>query len=73
MKKKIVKMLLELDDFCRNRDWNFSVTWQKVNNYSVEIYRGNGITYQKIIYMESLTLKKVLKKAMNFIKEYEQQ
>lgn len=76
MKKKTTKtngqLLSELDLFCRNQNWHFSVTWQRINDYSVEIYKGYTKTYQSIFYSDGhSTMREALKESLKFIKNKE--
>jgi DNA polymerase-3 subunit epsilon len=42
----------ELEEYCLNRDLNVSLSWQKMTNWSVEVYRGYKKSYQGIFYTD---------------------
>ena len=62
--------LIQLINECRDRNLNCSVVFQSINMCSVEIYKGYKDTYQLIYYTDGhLTIKKAIKKGLNYIKE----
>ncbi|GET46479.1 hypothetical protein [Capnocytophaga felis] len=69
MATKTGKMLKKLEDLCLARDWNFSVSWQRITGYTVEIYTGYIENYNGIYYDEASSLYKVIKKGVQFIEK----
>lgn len=62
--KKAQKLMNE----CISRNLHCSITYQKINNYSVEIYRGYKSFYEKIFYTDGHTKsKRAIKKALKFL------
>ncbi|WP_324172012.1 hypothetical protein [Sulfurimonas sp.] len=60
----------KLFGLCQSQDLNVSLTWQKINDWSVEIYLGN--TYRKIFYTDGHTRKKdALKEAIEFMETFD--
>lgn len=57
---------------CKNINHCCSITYQKVNDYSVEIYSGTGIAYSKTFYTDGhIKPSKAIKKALKFLKSIE--
>ena len=64
-----MKVVSKLMDLCESKSLHCSITYQKSNNYSVEIYTGYVSTYQKVYFSDGhINLKKAVKKAYKFIK-----
>lgn len=62
---KAEKLLIE----CKSRNLHCSITYQKINDYSVEIYTGYMSTYQKHYYTDGhIRLKKAIKSARKYLK-----
>ncbi len=60
--------LNKLMNECRSRNYNCSITLQRINLYSVEIYRGYQTTYQQAFYSDGhATSKQAIKKGLKFI------
>lgn len=58
----------EIFEICRNRRWNVSITYQKINDYSVEIYTGYVSSYKRIFYSDGhISLKIAEKTAKKFL------
>ena len=57
-------------EICQNNNLNVSVTWQRINDYSIEIYKGYKSSYEVIFYTDGHTDKKqAIKKALRFLNE----
>ena len=57
-------------EICQVRNWNVSFTWQRINNYSIEIYKGYKSSYELIFYTDGNTDKKqAIKKVKSFLGE----
>ena len=57
-------------EICQNNNLNVSVNWQRINDYSIEIYKGYKSSYEVIFYTEGHTYKKqAIKKALSFLNE----
>ena len=55
-------------EICQDRNWNVSFTWQKINDYSIEIYKGYKTSYELIFYTDGHTDKKqAIKKTKLFL------
>lgn len=60
----------KLFEQCLCRDWNVSITWQKVTDWSIEIYTGYKTRYKKIFYTDGHTSKaEAIAKALKFFEE----
>ena len=58
----------ELFNECISRDYNCSITYQRINDYSVEIYTGYKSTYKLIFYSDGhLTHKKAVNEGLKFL------
>jgi len=74
MKKgKVVKeweKFNELADMCQSRAFNFSLTWQKMTGWSVEIYIGySDSSYEKKFFSDRHLKKgKAIKRALKYMK-----
>lgn len=65
------KLLEELDTLCTDRLLHYSFTWQRINDYSVEIYRGYRTNYKKVVFTDGHTKpKKALKSAIKELKKH---
>ncbi len=42
----------KLEEFCISRDYNISVTWQRMTDWSIEIYTGYKTKYSKLFYTD---------------------
>ena len=57
-------------EMCQNNNVNVSFTWQRINDYSIEIYKGYKLSYELIFYTDGNTDKKqAIKKALRFLNE----
>jgi hypothetical protein len=66
-----IKMKLEtqLFDECISRNYNCSITYQRINDYSVEVYRGYQSNYEKIFYTDGhIDKEKAIRKALKFLR-----
>lgn len=66
-----MKKLQKLMDHCVAHDLNCALTWQKINGYSIEIYRGygNNGSYKKFFYTDGHSKpNKAIKEAFKFLK-----
>ncbi len=62
----------KLFEECKCRAMNCSITYQRINDYSVEIYRGYKSSYVKIFYTDGhIDKKKAIKKALKFLRALE--
>lgn len=62
---------VELISECQRRDWNISLTWQKINEWSVEIYTGYKSSYEKKYYTDGHMTKEVaIETALEFFEEF---
>ena len=58
--------LKRLEDECLNRDWGISISWQRINNWSIEV----GTRHKLRFYTDGhITKKDALKKALKYFKE----
>jgi hypothetical protein len=65
-----VKKFDELTGLCQNRCFNFSLTWQKMTEWSVEIYVGYTHSYKKKFYTDGhISKRKAIKKAVKYMKK----
>lgn len=59
----------QLFDECKQRACSCSITYQSINDFSVEIYR-NEFTYQSIYFTDGhLDSKRAIRKALKFLKK----
>ena len=66
-----MKKAQQLMNKCISRDLHCSITNQRINDYSVEIYRGYKKNYQKVFYTDGhIKPKKAIKKALKFLSNY---
>ena len=55
---------------CKDRNLNISITYQKINDISIEIYTGYQSSYQMVYYADGfIKLKKAIKEAHLFLKD----
>lgn len=67
-----MKIETQLFEECKNRAMNCSITYQRINDYSVEIYKGYETSYQKIFYTDGhLEPKTAIRKALKFLRALE--
>ena len=67
-----MKIETQLFEECKNRTLNCSITYQRTNDYSVEIYKGYEKSYQKIFYTDGhIESKTAIHKALKFIRALE--
>lgn len=52
IKYKISEKVFEI---CQNNNLNVSLTWQRINDYSIEIYKGYKSSYELIFYTDGDT------------------
>ena len=65
-----MKIETQLFDECKKRSLNCSLTYQRINDYSVEIYTGYKDSYQKVFYTDGHLDKIVaIKSALNYIRK----
>lgn len=65
-----MKKAKQLMSECMSRRLNCSITFQRMNDYSVEIYTGYKETYKKVFYTDGHTQpKKAIRKALKFLSE----
>lgn len=64
----------ELISLCQSRCFNFSLTWQKNTDWSVEIYVGySQNSYEKKFYTDGhISKKDAIKKAIKYMKKLDQ-
>ncbi len=56
---------------CQARDWNISLTWQKINEWSIEIYTGYKSNYEEKYYTDGHMTKEVaIETALEFFEEF---
>ena len=68
-----MKKTNKLFNECLKRDLHISLTWQRITNWSVEIYIGYRMNYRQIFYIQNVVSKKdAVKKALKFLKTYKQ-
>lgn len=61
----------QLMDECESRNLHCSITYQTINDYSVEIYRSANPGYDIVFYSDGhLTLKKAVKKGLKYISNH---
>jgi len=65
-----MKKFDELAGLCQNRCFNFSLTWQKMTDWSIEVYTGYKTSYEKKFYTDGHNNKKeAIKEAIEYMKE----
>ena len=69
-----MKKITQIIDECRNRNWHISISYQNATSHSVEIYTGYVKDYKQIFLTDGhVTVKKAIKKALEFIYKPENQ
>lgn len=64
-----MKLETQLFEECKNRNYNCSITYQNINSYSIEIYRGYQSNYVQHFYIDGcIELKPAIIKALKFLK-----
>ncbi len=64
-----MKLETQLFEECISRVYNCSITYQKINDYSIEIYRGYKMNYTKIYYSDGdFDKEKAIKKALKYLR-----
>lgn len=64
--KKINALMLE----CQNRNFHCSISWQRITDFSIEIYTGYESKYRKIFYTDGhIKLKHAVKEANKFMNQ----
>lgn len=67
----IKKIENQLFDECKSRNWNCSLTYQRINDFSVEIYKNYKNNYELIFFTDGhLKKEKAIKTALKFIRNY---
>lgn len=67
-KNKVKDLISE----CKSRNLNCSVSYQSINNISIEIYKGFGKRYQMLFYTDGyIKLKKAIKEVYRYFKTLE--
>ena len=67
--KDKMKIETQLFDECKSRNFNCSLTYQQINDFSVEIYKGYKDTYQQVFYTDGHLEKSIaIKKALKFLR-----
>lgn len=57
----------ELISECKSRNINCSISYQSINDISIEIYKGFGKRYQKLFYTDShIKLNKAIKEVYKY-------
>ena len=65
-----MKLETQLFNECKSRSLNCSLTYQHINDYSVEIYQGYKTTYNKIFYTDGHIDKSIaIKKALKYLRD----
>lgn len=60
----------QLFDECKHRGYSCSITYQRINDFSVEIYKGHELSYQSIFFSDGhLDSKRSIRKALRFLKK----
>lgn len=63
-------LLKKVEDYCLSHDYNFSIGWQKVTDWYVEIYTGYQSNYEKKFYVDGcIDKEEALKAAIEWIEE----
>ena len=65
-----MKKFNELTEQCQSRCFNLSLTWQKMTNWSIEIYTGYKTSYKVEFFSDGhLNKKEAIKKGIKYMKE----
>jgi len=63
-----MKKAAELINECISRNLHCSITYQRINDFSIEIYRGYKTSYEKVFYTDGhIKPNKAIKEALNFL------
>ncbi|MCK9445684.1 hypothetical protein M0Q50_02200 [bacterium] len=63
-----MKLETQLFEKCKSMAYNCSLTYQSMNDFSVEIYTGYNTSYKKIFYTDGhIDKKNALKKSLKFL------
>lgn len=66
------KKINHLFDECKNNDLHCSITHQRNNDFSIEIYTGYVDSYKSVYYTDGhIKLKKAVNEAIKFILTYD--
>lgn len=64
-----MKLETQLFEECQSRSIHCGLSWQRITDYSVEIYTGYKKTYKNIFYTDGHTNKEeAIKKALKFLR-----
>lgn len=67
-----MKLETQLFNECQSLNLHCCIAWQRINEYSVEIYKGYVSNYQKVFYTDGSTSREVvMRRALKFLKTYE--
>ena len=65
------KLENKLFEECKSRSYNCSLTYQSINDYSVEIYKNYGKDYKQIFYTDGhSTSDEAIQEALDTLKNY---
>lgn len=65
-----MKKANKLMNKCISLNLHCAITYQKMNDFSVEIYTGYRSTYEKLFYTDGhIKSKKAIKKALKYLKK----
>jgi hypothetical protein len=65
-----MKIETQLFAECKSRALNCSLTYQSINDYSIEIYRGYKSNYQKVFFTDGhIDKSKAIRKALKYLKQ----
>jgi hypothetical protein len=63
-----MKLETQLFNECISRSYHCSITYQRINDYSVEIYKGYLVNYDKIFYVDGHIKKETaIRAALKFL------
>ena len=63
---KAEKLMIE----CESRNLHCSITYQKINDYSVTIYNGYSLDYKKVFFTDGhIRMNHAIKEARKFLKK----
>lgn len=67
-----IRTFEELISICKNNNFNITIGYQKINDYSIEIYKGYVSNYEQIYYSDGdIDLDFTILKAINFVENIE--
>lgn len=66
-----MKLESQLFQLCQSNNYNCSITYQRINDYSVEIYKGYGNSnYNKIFYTDGhIDVNHAIRLGLKFLKK----